>query len=200
MTSTQAPVRLATRADLPRVVRTLGCAFAGYPFFRHMITADDHHQRVERFQELFVSHIGLDHGRVWVAGDGDAVAVWTTPATAQTGDVFAVLAPTFAELAGDRVREQEHAEAAMRVHRPSEPVWFLGSAGVHPQLQGRGLGSAVIRPGITAAAHDGVPAFLETQHERNVAFYQRLGFEVTADFHLPDGGPRTWSMLARPPG
>jgi hypothetical protein len=31
-----------------------------------------------------------------------------------------------------------------------------------------------------------------------VGFYQGLGFEVTADYALPDGGPHTWAMTRRP--
>lgn len=191
-------VRPGTREDVPRAVRTLGRAFADYAFTRHVIAADDHRRRVERFQELFIDRIGLDHGSVWVAGDGDAVAVWTTPRTADAGDVFAELGPRFAELAGDRFPAYQEAEAAMAPHRPKEPAWFLGSVGVDPGRQGRGLGAAVIRPGLDAADREAVPAFLETSEARNVAFYEKLGFEVTAEYVLPGDGPRTWSMTRRP--
>jgi GNAT superfamily N-acetyltransferase len=190
-------VRPGTRGDVPRSVRTLGRAFADYAYTRHVIAADDHLRRVERFQELFIDRIGLDHGSVWVAGGGDAVAVWTTPRTADAGNVFAELGPRFAELAGDRFTAYEEAEAAMARHRPEEPVWFLGAVGVDPGRQGRGLGGAVIRPGLDAADREGVPAFLETSEARNVAFYEKLGFEVTAEYVLPGGGPRTWSMTRR---
>ncbi|MDA8372277.1 MAG: GNAT family N-acetyltransferase [Nocardiopsaceae bacterium] len=191
-------VRLATRGDVPRAVETLGRAFADYAFTRHTVAADRHVERVKRFQELFISRIGLDFGRVWISEGGDAVAVWTTPETAKAGDVFAELGPQFVEIAGDRAKAHEEAEAAMRPHRPQEPVWFLGSVGVDPDRQGRGLGSAVIRPGIEAAEKDGVPAFLETSDERNVGLYRHLGFTVTAEYDLPGGGPRTWAMLRRP--
>lgn len=191
-------VRPGTRDDVPRAVRTLGRAFADYAFTRHVIAADDHQRRVERFQELFLDRIGLDHGSVWVADGGAAVAVWTTPRTADAGNVFAEIAPHFAELAGDRFTAYQEAEAAMAPHRPQEPAWFLGAVGVDPDAQGRGLGTAVIRPGLDAAEREGVPAFLETSESRNVAFYERLGFVVTAEYDLPDGGPRTWAMTRRP--
>ncbi|GCD36529.1 GCN5-like N-acetyltransferase [Streptomyces chrestomyceticus JCM 4735] len=197
MTTHRPAVRPATHADLPRALRTLDRAFADYPFTRHTIAADDHAARLHRSNELFVARIGLAHGRVWVADDGDAVAVWTTPETA-AGEVFAELGPRFAEIAGDRAEASAQAEAAMGVHRPGEPVWFLGSVGVDPGCQGRGLGRAVIRPGLEAAEAAGVPAFLETSDERNVGFYERLGFEVTADYPLPGGGPHTWAMTRKP--
>ncbi|TQM31954.1 acetyltransferase (GNAT) family protein [Nocardia bhagyanarayanae] len=190
-------VRSATPADIPRATRTLGRAFADYAWTRHTIDARDHEQRVRGMQELFLTHIGLPHGRVWIADEGAAVAVWTTPAT-DAGPAFAELAPRFADLAGDRAAAYAAADAALAPHRPVEPVWFLGTVGVDPDSQGRGLGGAVIRPGLAAADRAGVPAFLETSEKRNVGFYERLGFRVTATVDLPDGGPTTWAMLRDP--
>ncbi|TQN30976.1 acetyltransferase (GNAT) family protein [Haloactinospora alba] len=194
------PVRQPEQADVPSAVRTLRRAFADYPFTRHTIDADDHERRLERFHELFLTRIGMEHGSVRVAGpvgDVRAVAVWTTPRT-DAGHVFTELAPRFAELAGNRAQCYEEAEAAMAPHRPTAPAWFLGAVGVDPGHQGRGLGGAVVRPGITAAEQEGAVAFLETSEERNVGFYQRLGFTVEAEFPLPHDGPWTWSMLRRP--
>ncbi|GAA2434524.1 hypothetical protein GCM10010191_56240 [Actinomadura vinacea] len=114
------------------------------------------------------------------------------------GEIFAELAPRFARLAGDRLAVYEAAEATMGAHRPPMPLWFLGVVGVDPDRQGTGLGGAVIRPGLAAAEREGVPAFLETSEARNVTFYERLGFEATAQYDLPDGGPTTWSMIRNP--
>ncbi|APU16700.1 MULTISPECIES: GNAT family N-acetyltransferase [Actinoalloteichus] len=193
-------VRPITEADLPRAVETLGAAFRDYPYLRHVVDARDHLRRVTRFQELFLVELGMPHGRVWVADGGDAVAAWTVPDAPDAGEVLAGLGPELAELAGERATAASSAEAALAPHRPTEPVWFLGTVGVHPDRQGRGLGRAVLRPGIDAAEAAGVTAFLETSTERNVAFYQQLGFVVTADVELPDGGPRTWCMTRRPTG
>ncbi|GCD44608.1 GNAT family N-acetyltransferase [Streptomyces paromomycinus] len=165
---------------------------------RHTVAADDHAARLHRFNELFVTRIRLEHGRVWVADDGAAVAVWTTPETAAAGDVFAEPGPLFAETAGGRAEASAQAEAAMGVHRPGETVWFLGSVGVDPGCQGRGLGRAVVLPGLEAAEAAGLPAFLEASDARNVRFYERLGFKVTADYPIPGGGPHTWAMTRKP--
>ncbi|MEK8170995.1 N-acetyltransferase [Streptomyces sp. M19] len=157
-----------------------------------------------------MSRIGLEHGRVWVADDGDAVAVWTTPETAggqknakgatdareATGtanakgatDVFAETAPQFAELAGDRARRQPRPTPPWRATGPRGPCGSWGWWGSTPRGRG-GLGKAVILPGLEAARKAGVPAFLETSDARNVSFYEALGFETTAEYPLPDGGP-----------
>jgi GNAT superfamily N-acetyltransferase len=185
-------VREALRADLDAAADTLAAAFADYPFTRHTIAADDHEGRVRRFQQMFLERIGLPHGRVWVCEDGSAAAVWTTPATPLR--VFADVAPLAREIAGDRASASEAAEWALAPHRPTEPVWFLATVGVRPDRQGSGLGRAVLEPGLREATAEGVPCFLETSVPSNLAFYRRLGFEVTGEVDLPGGGPRTWAM------
>ncbi len=64
--------------------------------------------------------------------------------------------------------------------------------------QGRGLGAALLAPGLDRADRDELPVWLETSAEPNVRFYRRLGFAVTDVVDLPRGGPRTWSMLREP--
>ncbi|MBE2998532.1 GNAT family N-acetyltransferase [Nocardiopsis sp. HNM0947] len=190
-------IREATPGDVEGAADTLTAAFAEYPFTRHTISADDHLARLREFQRLFLAEIGLPHGRVWVSDGLDAVAVWSTPA-GDAGPTLQQLLPRLVELAGDRSDAHASAEAAMEAHRPAEPVWFLGTVGVRPSAQGRGLGRAVIEPGLAAADAEGVPAFLETSTDANVGVYKALGFEITAEYDLPDGGPRTWAMLRRP--
>lgn len=190
-------VRPITDADVPTAVDTLARAFADYPFTRHVIAADDHEARLRRFQEICLTRIGMAYGRVWVAEGGLAVAAWSTPER-DPSPAFAELGAVLGELAGDRQAAFEAAERAVEPHRPQEPVWFLSTVGVAPEAQGRGLGRAVLLPGIEEAERGGHPAFLETSTEANVRFYERLGFEVTAEVRDADGGPRTWCMRRDP--
>ncbi|WP_421111254.1 GNAT family N-acetyltransferase [Streptomyces sp. NEAU-S77] len=190
-------VRPITNADIPAAVDTLTRSFADYPFTRHVIAADSHEDRIRRFQELCLTRIGMVYGRVWVADAGRAVAVWATP-DQDPSPAFAEIGPLLGDLTGDRAAAYESAEQTVAPYRPQESAWFLNTVGVTPEAQGRGLGTAVLTPGIEAAARAGYPAFLETSSERNVAFYERLGFKVTAEILLPDSGPRTWCMRRDP--
>ncbi|AUS78467.1 N-acetyltransferase [Actinoalloteichus sp. AHMU CJ021] len=200
--NTPVSVRLAVAEDVPAIGRVLASAFSDYPFLRHTVAADDHAERVRRGQELMVGRIALPHGRVWLAESGGSVvgaAAWTTPDT----DVEAAFGPVAAEvgeLAGDRAAIAASVEEALTPHRPTEPVWFLATIGIDPSWQGRGVGGALLRPGLAAAEEAGSDAFLETSDERNVRFYQRHGFRVVAEVDLPSGGPRTWAMRRVPAG
>ena len=52
---------------------------------------------------------------------------------------------------------------------PREEHWYLEVLGTRPDRQGEGLGSALIRHGLERAEQDGLPAYLESSKESNVA-------------------------------
>jgi GNAT superfamily N-acetyltransferase len=185
-------VRQATVSDIEAAARTLARAFEDYPMTRMGLDPDDYHTRLTQYQRLFLTEIGLAHGRVWVTDDVSAVAVWTTPSTPR--DVFAPHAAAFQELAGSRAALAAEYEEAMGIFRPREPIWFLGLVGVDPDLQHQGLGRAVIAPGLSAADQDHSPAFLETQVPGNLPFYESLGFVTVAELQLPHDGPIHYAL------
>jgi ribosomal protein S18 acetylase RimI-like enzyme len=82
-------------------------------------------------------------------------------------------------------------EALARVH-PAEPHAYLATLGVSPEEQGRGLGSALLERWLADVDVDGVPAWLETDRERNLAFYRRAGFEVALRMEVL--GTPIWCM------
>ena len=64
---------------------------------------------------------------------------------------------------------------------PSAPHWHLGPVGVEHDLQGRGIGSALLAAfGEHVDANHGL-AYLETDKKANVPFYERFGFEVMVE-------------------
>jgi ribosomal protein S18 acetylase RimI-like enzyme len=70
------------------------------------------------------------------------------------------------------------------------PFWYVGGIGVDPDRQGEGIGAALMEE---LGARAGDPLCLETASERNVAWYERLGYTVVAEGRVPDG-PAIWSM------
>ena len=81
---------------------------------------------------------------------------------------------------------------------PDEPLWYLDQLGVDPPRQGEGLGKALVQFGLEHAAQAGLAAFLETATERNVRFYQSLGFRVVDEGSVPGGGPLIWFLRCDP--
>jgi predicted N-acetyltransferase YhbS len=82
-------------------------------------------------------------------------------------------------------------------HRPRQEHWNLNTLSVSPEAQGKGIGSALIQPGLERADADGLGCFLETQRRRNIPFYRRFGFEETDEISLHDSPP-LWLMWRAP--
>jgi GNAT superfamily N-acetyltransferase len=80
---------------------------------------------------------------------------------------------------------------------PRDRHLYLAVLGVDPPRQGAGLGSALLGPGLELCDREGLPAYLETGKERNLAFYGRHGFQVTDRLRLPRG-PVVWLMRREP--
>jgi ribosomal protein S18 acetylase RimI-like enzyme len=78
------------------------------------------------------------------------------------------------------------------------PHWYLAGIGVEPGAQRQGVGAALLRPGIEAAAQARVPAVLLTNNEANLSFYEGNGFRVVRESETPQGGPRAWAMVRSP--
>jgi ribosomal protein S18 acetylase RimI-like enzyme len=76
--------------------------------------------------------------------------------------------------------------------------WYLAGIGVDPREQRRGIGGALLQPGIAGAARAGLPAVLLTNNAANLPFYERHGFEIEREADTPEGGVHCWAMVKRP--
>lgn len=190
-------VREATDADVDGAVDTLTQALLDYPMTRACFDPDGYVERVTEYHRLFVARIGLPHGRVWVTDDVSAVAIWLPPDL--PAEAFAPHAAAFQKLAGSRAALTAEYGQAIALFHPRTPAWLLALAAVHPDRQGKGLGHAVIEPGLAVADAAHSPTFVETQDPSNVGFYESLGFTVIAELELPHSGPMHYAMYRAVP-
>lgn len=87
-----------------------------------------------------------------------------------------------------------------KLHKRDMPMdhWYLMILGVDTVKQGQGVGGSIIQPILGRADGDGLPCYLETMKEINVAFYTKHGFEVIVEDDIPNGGPHYWTMKREP--
>ena len=78
------------------------------------------------------------------------------------------------------------------------PHWYLWALGVHPDQQGQGIGSALLKPILDRADEEGLPCYLETQTEPNARFYEKRGFSVIESGDVPSHGVTFWTMVREP--
>lgn len=191
-----AGVRVAGTADRARIVALLARAFADDPAMSYIFpdTADRALRLPRLFSLLFDSE--ATSGIRLVTGGGEAATLWRAPGQASDGILAMLLHawPMWRALGGSIGRALA-VSSAISAHFPGEPAWYLHVAGCDPAAQGRGFGAAAVRAGLDRIAGSGLPTYLETATEKNLAFYRALGFDITAEWSVPKGGPRFWSML-----
>ena len=78
-------------------------------------------------------------------------------------------------------------------HDPDEHHWHLGPVAVDAHLQGMGVGSLLMRSFCQGMDETEEDAYLETDKEINVRFYEKFGFEVTDEDEVL--GVRNWYMF-----
>lgn len=125
--------------------------------------------------------IGLRWGEVWAAEDTSAVAVWLTPGAEVTFprmlQIGLLRVPLKLGVDGMR-RFMAMLGASEPFHKQVEgPHWYLLALGTRPDRQGQGLGGALVDAGLAKADAAGVPTYLETATDSNIAFYRKRGFE-----------------------
>ncbi len=188
----------AVLADAKRLGAILGDAFDQDPVLR-WITPKGAPTR--RFFALEAKAVYLPSGLCWIAGEDGGAAMWLPPGEEggmpSTLETFWVFLPA---LLRNGLAPSKRADELSRVfarHRPKEPHYYLHAIGARQAMQGRGIGSALLRAGLAEVDAHHQPAYLESSNPRNVPLYQRYGFEVQAEEQF--GGGPTVAFMWRPP-
>jgi GNAT superfamily N-acetyltransferase len=193
-------VRDVTASDTGPLAAVLGRAFADDPVWRWMFPR--HPERMAGLFAMLLRHAHLPNGVSELAEDGGAIMAgalwdppgrWKIPLTTQIRQV-----PGLLRILGPRTFKVMRGLGDIERAHPVEPHWYLAILGTDPPAQGRGLGSALLRSRLSRCDAGRLPAYLESSKESNVPYYERFGFAVTGEIHMPDGGPSIWPMWRVP--
>lgn len=185
--------------ELDAVARCLASAFETDPVTRFLFPeARARARRTPRFYRLVAREIG-GMGRVLTADGTPGASIWRAPSPPRPGRISqSWSAVRFISVMGVATvaRSREFFEALERAH-VREPHWYLAVLGTAPDLQRRGVGSAMLRPVLEECDATDVPAYLESSKPENVSFYQHHGFQLRGEIQV-GASPPVWPML-RPP-
>jgi ribosomal protein S18 acetylase RimI-like enzyme len=152
---------------------------------------------------LFRIGFEITEADVWTTGRGVVgCARWLPPGPphVHVGPMLRafVATPLRVREATTRFLAYGRAVEATRAETVPGPHWYLAGIGVEPSVQRRGVGSALLKPGLQAADRARLPAALLTNSARNLPFYERHGFRVIHEGQTPAGGPHAWMMRRDP--
>lgn len=188
-------IQTALKTDQSTVIGILTLAFSADPMARWSLP--DPAKYLATFPSLATAFGGnaFEKGTAYMAGSNAGAALWLPPgATSDEKSLKAI----FNDVAGDDVkREMQFIFEQMEKFHPTEPHWYLPMIGVDPMSQGTGVGSALMGEALKAVDLDGLIAYLESSNPKNIALYQRFGFEVIGEIQS-GSSPVLRPMLRKP--
>jgi ribosomal protein S18 acetylase RimI-like enzyme len=192
-------VRPARGEEIPQLAEMLARAFQDDPVTAWFLRSDAKRPKYARRFFAWQLHRLLDQEHVFTNGDGNGAALWALPgrwreSSWQALRLFVSLVPALGSHIPVAARGIERVEK----RHPEDPHLYLAVLGTDPSAQGRGIGSTLMRPGLELCDREGLPAYLESSKESNLAFYARFGFRVTEEVRMPGEGPSVWLMWRDP--
>jgi len=186
---------------LDEAVEVLCLAFTGYPAMRYILDPAPC-GAVVGLRHLFGYFTDSRMARGWpvlgvdvdgmLAGAANVTPPGPAPELRSLIERFETLCLALGPAAVERFRT--FAEACNEME-PTTPHYYLGSIGVRPGQQGRGVGRALIEAVHELSRRD--PASegvaLSTESPDNVALYEHLGYRVVGERQLD--WLHTWTML-----
>lgn len=185
------------RSQVGPVAAALARAFFDDPVFAYAWPNDA--KRLPRAERTFAVQLHALWGRREVHTDDSlsSVAVWARP------DEWQMPTAAMLRVVSASIRNRVRPAALLAYLRtdslhPDEPHWYLELLGTVPEHQGKGLGAQVLTPVLDQADEEGVPVWAWSSNQRNLAFYQRQGFEVLDELPFASGGPSIYPIRREP--
>jgi len=183
--------------------KVLSRAFYNEPSVRYMMP-DEQVRRVwlPWFFSSVVIRAGQRYGEIYTTANIEGGALWISPGLAFTfGRIVrtGILAVPYKLGRGSFKRCMNLTTRVEKVHKQlaAGPHWYLAVHGVEPSRRGKAVARALIEPMLSRADSDGLPCYLETFDQRDLPFYEELGFQITGAGSIPRGGPDFWALMKK---
>ena len=142
------------------------------------------------YGEVYATSEELEGVAVWLPFEAVKMSPWRT---LRSGGLSLLTKVNWGVLA--TFQRFEAAERRTHERLASFPHWYLALIGVDPRFQGRGLAGSLLRPMLSHMDVEGVPCYLETHSQKNVAIFRHFGFRVLEEFDSSVEGRSLWAML-----
>lgn len=196
-------------AQSAQAAEVLARAFFTDPMFTYVCPEPELRARILPAIQLPMVRYGLLYGKVFTTPGLEAAAIWLQPGetdmkywrmfrSGMFSIPFRIPWKSFSRLVSIEKPAEEIRKKAI-----SGRYWYLAVLGVDPAYQGKGIGGVLIEPALSEADRAGLPCYLETMNEANLAFYRKSGFASAGEAEVSSIGRRKdtvqiWGMVRQP--
>ena len=185
-------LKTVTAADMPQFSACMTAAFLSDPAARYIWPSAELFMRVfPDYAKLYQGPSIID-GTAWATKDFSGVITWLAPDRHPDEDKIKQLA--FTTCPTGILSEVQRFFHELEQFYPSESCWYLPLIGVDPAYMGQGIGHDLMAATLPTIDASGKLAYLECSSPRNVAFYQRFGFQPIGEVSL-GGRPISTPMI-----
>ena len=200
-----------TKDQVKSAAKIAARAFQDYPLWKSLfLDASKKHKYLINTFEFTIRH-GILYGEAYATPNLEGVAIWANPDKINLNIVdiiragglklsYKVGSTILFDLGLKRIlRFMKSMDFLEKTHKRLVPFrhWYLAALAVDTDHQGKGHASALLEPMLARIDREGLPLYLETQKEKNVALYERFGFKVLEKAKIPGMDATSWVMLRK---
>jgi GNAT superfamily N-acetyltransferase len=191
-----------TVKQVPETAEMMARAFADYPLTAFFHPDGAHRKPAIARGYRALLRFGVRYGEVYALSPRlEGAAMWLYSWNAKRTLWRSIMSGNYYVLVPAILRGQSHIRqytnytVAVHQRRAPFPHMYLQLLGVDPAGQGKGYSARLLRPMFRRTDGEGLPCYLETQAEKNVAIYRHFGFNVVEEGVVPGSDVRSWAML-----
>jgi GNAT superfamily N-acetyltransferase len=193
-------VRKLRATELRQFAEVLALAFNDDPPTRWLLPDDNRRQALlVKGLHLWARQLWFPLGECLTTANVVGAAAWIPPGGWEISPLRQwLLLPRVALVFGRATARVILAMSALEANHPKKAHFYLPFAGVLPDWQGKGIGTALLAPVLERCDREGVAAYLEASSPTNRRLYERHGFVVTEEFRFGADAPPLWRMWRAP--
>jgi GNAT superfamily N-acetyltransferase len=190
------PIKL-TMKDISRIdefAETFIDSFFDYELIKFLFP-DEHSRRknLSHFYKYYIKY-GILYGEIYASSDdNECLSMWFLSSKADIGIFKSIRSGGLRMLFKLGLRTYlrfNEADALIRKTKKNncnQKHWYLAHIGVKREFQGKGFAGKMIKTILDQKIiDDKIPCYLETFREKNVEFYEHLGFKLLGNSLLKD--------------
>lgn len=185
-----------------RFINVFSQAFFDNPLFIALCKSPEHRRKKLKAFSDETFRYGLKFGKIYASSENlEGMMICIPPENVYrtfAKEIKVITFKIFCQIIWFYLKSFSKVDSCLdSAHRRYAPFnhWCLMALAVEPRFQGQGHGSTLVQFITKKARESNLPIYLDTQNERNLSFYKKMGFKILEEELIPKLEVKTWYFL-----